>query len=194
MFEKFLYYWLLWIIFIIVAFFMDTSRKRLYLLIWLLLVIICSPYDITFNKIELSVAFLMLLIGTIIFFAIESVTWYKFFVSFTLMLCYISLLIWEKITPVWFFMPSYFLIPFLMVILILLLVRKFYDRLSVALVGVAFGQFIYELLLISYKLHDVIGDEIVFIHISLIILFITIMNFFQFIFYKLTNILKRKLT
>ena len=194
LYEQFLYYWLLWIIFIIVAFFMETSRRRLFFMLWILTVIICSPYYIAFNKMDVSLAFFVTLIGAIIFFAFETITLYKFFVTFTVMISYVSLLIWEKITPIWFFMPSYLMIPFITVIIILLLSRRFYEQLTVALVGFAFGHFVYDLLLISYNLHDVIGDETFFIHVSIIVLFLTIMKFFHFIFYKFARIFERKLT
>src|SRR5699024_9948105 len=109
MHEQFLYFWLMWITFIIIYFFMDIGRKRSYLNILLLIVISCTNIYIRIDSIQMSLSFLLLLIGVIIFYAYYSISTYTIFVTFTIMVGYVSLLLWKKVTPVWFFMPSYFI-------------------------------------------------------------------------------------
>lgn len=194
MFDTFLYYWLLWIIFIMIAFFMENSRKRLFFLIWILTIMISSPYYITLFTIRISIAFCFLIIGAIIFFALKTNKIYHFFATFTCMLVYISLLIWENVSPVWYFMPSYIMIPFVVVVIILFIVRPFYDRLSISFIGISLGQLIYELILISYNLYDVIDNDTVVIYMSIVVFFITMMNLFEIVIQKILQLFARKLT
>jgi len=107
------------------------------------------------------------------------------------MIGYISILLWKKITPVWFFMPSYFMIPVITVILIFLLVQSFDKQVIVALVGIAFGQLIYGLIIISYRLHNVIGEHSFFIHLSLTVLFLIFIQFIQQSILKISAVLRK---
>jgi len=187
MYEHFLYFWLTWILFINVYFFMEKSKKRSFFMGWILLILICTNEWIQWNGISISLSFLFLLAGANIFYAINSYTMLRLLATFSVMISYASLLIWEKITPVWFFMPSYFMNPILTAILIIFLVDGLYARLQIALAGVAFGQLVYELILISYRLHHVIGETALFIHISLVLLFLILMHFIQLCLQKISH-------
>lgn len=192
-YEQFLYFWFVWIIFIIVAFFMKNGKKRSFLLFWILLLIFISQTYVTIGAIQFSFAYFVLLIGSIIFFIQHSLSWYNLMVAFCVVIGYVSLLIWEKITPIWFFMPSFFQIPVLIVMIVLLLVQSYDSQITSAILGLILGRIIFELLLIVYRLHDVVGEETFFIHISLTVLFIIVVRLMQSITSKIANFFRRKL-
>ena len=187
MYEEFLTYWLIWIIFIIVYFFMKNGMKRSLFLFWILLTIIATNIFININSTSVSMAFILLLCGAIIFYVTNSFSIYKMIATFSIMIGYVSLLMWKKITPIWFFMPSYFMIPVLSVVVITFLLHDHYAQITAALVGITFGQFIYELIIISYQLNTIIGERVFFIHISITILFLILIQFIQLCLFKVSN-------
>lgn len=187
MYEEFLYYWLIWIIFIIVYFFMKNGMKRSLFLFWILLTIIATNIFININSTSVSMAFILLLCGAIIFYVTNSFSIYKMIATFSIMIGYVSLLMWKKITPIWFFMPSYFMIPVLSVVVITFLLHDHYAQITAALVGITFGQLIYELIIISYQLNTIIGERVFFIHISITILFLILIQFIQLCLFKVSN-------
>lgn len=193
MFEEFLYYWLFWIIFVVIYFFMDIGYKRSYLIGWILLMICLGNFTIIVSEITFSISFLLLLLGALIFYTFSPITFYKLFATFSVMVGYVSLLLWKKITPIWFFMPSLFMISVLSSVLILILVHEYHDQIKVALVSIAFGHLIYEFIVISYRLHYVVGERTFFIHISLIILFIMMYHFIQTTMVKFSSFLRKNL-
>ena len=189
MYEQFLYYWLLWIIFIIVTFFIHQSKQRSYILFWLLVIIISSPYQITVQTMQVSIVFFVMFFGSIVLFSFKSISFYRLFGTFTVMICYISLLLWEIITPVWFFMPSYFIITFIIVLLVHLLFHTLYEQVTVSLLGLALGQLMYELIVFSYHLNDEIGSEQFIIQVSFILLFQMLIYAFQSIIEQLSRMI-----
>src|SRR5690625_2280434 len=192
MYEQFLFYWLLWILFILVYFFMDKGKKRSFFISLILILIICSNVSLKYSDLVISLSFLLILAVSIFFYVSNPLTLYKTIVAFILMLGYVSLLIWEKITPIWFFMPSFFIIPVLSVLITIILVREFYEQIAVALVGITFGQLIYELILISYNLHNVIGETIFFIHTCFVILFLVTIHAIQASIIKFSELFQNK--
>lgn len=187
MYEEFLTYWLIWIIFIIVYFFMKNGMKRSLFLFWILLTIIATNIFININSTSVSMTFILLLCGAIIFYVTNSFSIYKMIATFSIMIGYVSLLMWKKITPIWFFMPSYFMIPVLSVVVITFLLHDHYAQITAALVGITFGQLIYELIIISYQLNTIIGERVFFIHISITILFLILIQFIQLCLFKVSN-------
>lgn len=187
MYEEFLYYWLIWIIFIIVYFFMKNGMKRSLFLFWILLIIIATNLFININGTSVSMAFIFLLCGAVIFYVTNTFSIYKMIATFSIMIGYVSLLMWKKITPIWFFMPSYFMIPVLSVVVITFLLHDHYEQITAALVGISFGQSIYELIIISYQLNTIIGERVFFIHISITILFLILIQFIQLCLFKVSN-------
>ena len=189
--EEFLFYWLMWIIFIIVYFFMDTGRKRTLFLYWILITIITTNMSLNINGVSVSIAFLCFLLSVIIFYVTDVFSIYKMIATFPIMIGYVSLLMWKKITPIWFFMPSYFMIPVLSVVVISFLLQKQYEQITAALVGITFGQLIYEMIVMSYRLNNIIGEHIFFIHISITILLLIIIHFIQTCLFTISNKFRR---
>ncbi|MEI3610802.1 YphA family membrane protein [Pseudogracilibacillus sp. SO30301A] len=191
--EEFLFYWLMWVFFIIVYFFMETGRKRTLFLFWILITIITTNMFLNINGVSVSIAFLCFLLSVIIFYVTDVFSIYKMIATFPIMIGYVSLLMWKKITPIWFFMPSYFMIPILSVVVISFLLQKHYEQITAALVGISFGQLIYEMIVISYRLNNIIGEQVFFIHISITILLLIIIQFFQTCLFMILNKFRRNI-
>src|SRR5690625_632390 len=159
MYELFLTYWFSWMLYIIIVFFIKKSKLRTWLTIWLLLVLITLPMFITVINFKISLVLIFLIIGAIIFYVQKKVTLYRLIVTFTISIGCTGVLIWEKITPVWFFMPPFFLISMLLVFVNFVLMKHLYEQISIVLLGVLIGYVLYDLLLIGYRLHNEIGNR-----------------------------------
>src|SRR5690625_6404917 len=103
MYELFLTYWFSWILYIFMLFLIKKSKVRSLLFIWILLVLVTFPMYITIDTLQISICLVLLLTGAIIFYVQEKVTVYRLIVTFTISIGYTGILIWENITPVWFF-------------------------------------------------------------------------------------------
>src|SRR5699024_9384793 len=124
MFEQFLMYWLLWLLFIIIFFFMEKSKKRTMFTFWLLFIIMFSS---TYMNINISKVFFLMIIIIFCVFIYLSEALFSFlplFKAFTIMIFYCGLLLWQVVAPVWFFLSGYFMIPVLVVFLLILLSRR----------------------------------------------------------------------
>src|SRR5690625_5823138 len=104
-------YWFGWMLWIIVTFLMKKDQRRTKLACWILLILLCSNIYFTIENHNISLTFIVLL-GIAIFLHAQIPRFmYHVFISFTIMIGYAALLLWEKNTPVWLFMPRFVLIP-----------------------------------------------------------------------------------
>ncbi|WP_163969871.1 YphA family membrane protein [Oceanobacillus halotolerans] len=156
--EGLLFYWIAWMLWIIATFFMDKTRKRTFLAAWLLLTIIYSNKYVTFLTIEVSVSFIIILIGMMLLHARLPRLSYHLITSFTISIGYIAILLWEQQTPVWLFLPRAVLIPVICACLSILLTNDFQTRMVIGLVGITFGEAIYSFILAGYQLPETIGE------------------------------------
>src|SRR5699024_10638577 len=154
MYEYFLFYWILWMLYIVVYFFMDSTKKRSCYLVWILLTICTLDLSIYIGDIQFSIVIIIVVIGAICMFIENAVTLKNLFNAFIVMISYGGLLIWHQIAPVWYFLPAYMMIPILLVGFILFLERNKLKGLPILLLGMSFGQCIYQILLITYQLTD----------------------------------------
>src|SRR5699024_1680958 len=67
MFEQFLMYWLLWLLFIIIFFFMEKSKKRTMLTIWLLFIIMFSSTYMNIHIAQVSLSLIIIIFVTFIY-------------------------------------------------------------------------------------------------------------------------------
>lgn len=192
MYEQFIRYWFIWMIVIIVAFFMKNGWRRSLLLVWILLILLLFEVDLNIGNIQISLAFIILFIGSIIFYVHHSFSIYTLIVTFIMMIAFGSILMWAKTTPVWLFMPSYVLIPIIVVMLVIILINSFYLQLTVTLVGITLGQMMFEMILMVYHLSALVGEETFFIHISLAVLLLIVLRFLNFILNCLLYYIKTK--
>lgn len=170
MVEGFLFYWISWILWIIITFFMPKGRMRTSFACFILLFIMCSDTSIKWNGITITLSFIVLLFGLLLFHRIAR-SFYLMFASFSTCLAYTAILFWAKITPVWLFMPRSILIPLVINTIVIMLVKDFYDRLAVGLLGMAIGELYFSYILASYSINDPMGGmtfmEIIVIFIML---------------------------
>src|SRR5699024_10064021 len=115
MFEQFLMYWLLWLLFIIIFFFMYISNNRLMLIFWLLFIITFSSTYMNIHIAQLSLSMIIIIFGAFIYLSEAPFSFLPLFKAFTIMIFYCGLLLWQVVAPVWFFLSGYFMIPVLVV-------------------------------------------------------------------------------
>ncbi|MFS0672686.1 hypothetical protein AB1K81_05730 [Ornithinibacillus sp. 179-J 7C1 HS] len=95
------------------------------------------------------------------------------FSAFTIMIGYASLLIWETNAPVWIFMPRLLIIPIICVLLTVILTKRFISRITISLIGLCSGEFLYSLLLTNYSITKTIGG-LMFLDTLFVVLFIIV--------------------
>ena len=192
--EPFLMYWLLWLQFIIIYFFMGENRKRHWLSVWILAIISGSTIYLDTGYAQLSLSLLIIVCGAFIYLVEHTITFVQLVRVMIMMLIYCVILIWQLVAPVWFFLPGYFLIPFLMVCTTFILCWKEQDMYPYLVLGISLGQLLFDMLLYYYQLHDTIGMPSYFIHLSLaVLLFLSIQVCFRW-WSKADTFLKRKWT
>ncbi|WP_099158372.1 YphA family membrane protein [Virgibacillus ndiopensis] len=169
-----IFYWIGWIFWVIVTFFMKKGRQRTFYACWILLIILCSPISIPIGGYQIGVSFLILLAGSTYFHSIAK-SLYLLFSAFTISLGYIAILFWERITPVWLFLPRSVLIPLIMTFLIVILTESLHDKLAIGLLGITSGEILHSIILSSYQLYETIGGLAfldIFFMITMLVIFI----------------------
>src|SRR5699024_5297407 len=163
MFEQFLMYWLLWLLFIIIFFFMEKSKKRTMLTIWLLFIITFSSTYMNIHIAQVSLSLIIIIFVAFIYLIVSSFSFFPLFKVFTIMIFYCGLLLWQVVAPVWFFLSGYFMIPVLVVFLLILLSRRLQNVYAYTLLGISFGQLLFDVLLHKYLFQEKIGTTAFFI-------------------------------
>ena len=193
MFDKFLMYWLLWLICIIVVFFKNSSPRQTWLIIWILSVISVSNTYFELVHLEISVSFVMILFGSFMMTAEPSFSFLQLFRAFILLLVYCTLLIWEMVAPVWFFLSSYFIIPVFIVLVAVMLNKRIKEVFGYLILGITLGQLLFDLLLYLYHIHNQIGMTYYFIHVGCSVLLLICIRFGFIISAAISSYLNRKL-
>lgn len=138
---------------------MKRTKQRTIFSYWLLLIIAFSNKYLAIAWLDISLTFIIIFIGGFLLFTQLPNKFFNLFVSFTVMIAYTSFLIWEKQAPVWIIMPRVIFIPFLFVILITFLVKGFYQRLVVALIGLCDGELLYSVMMANYLISEIVGES-----------------------------------
>src|SRR5690625_4591201 len=131
-----LFYWISWLIWVLVTFFMKKSKQRTLLFCSILLLIIFSNTYVTVGSFNISISYVLLLIGSLVIYTLLEKQFYHAFVSFTVMIGYSGLLIWINSTPLWLFLHELLIIPFVCNFIILLLTKGIYSRITTGLLGI----------------------------------------------------------
>lgn len=168
-----IFYWISWLLWIIVTFFMKKGLPRTILACWILGTIIFSNIYFTVDKYNILVSFSILLIGISLVYTKLPNQLYHLFSTFTIIVGYAAILIWKSNTPLWLFMPEYFLVPLGNSLLIFFLINGLYNRLITGIFGITLGELFYSFILSSYNIENVIGDMYFFdnLYITILILF-----------------------
>jgi len=170
--EGVLFYWFCWIFCVITLFFLEKNKARTFFSFWILISIICSNQYIKIDYYySVSLTFIILYIGSLVIFSKLSNKIYHFIASFTMMIGYVGLLLFEKNSPIWLIGPRMLLISVITSVLISFLSKNFYSRLAIGLVGMCSGEILYSIILVNYHMPKPIG-EFVFLDTVLLTLFI----------------------
>src|SRR5699024_4650448 len=138
MFEQFLMYWLLWLLYIIIFFFMVKIKKRTMLTIRLLFIITLYSTYTNIHIVYVSLSLIIIIFCAFIYLCDAPFSFLPLFKAFTIMIFYCGLLLWQVVAPVWFFLSGYFMIPVLVVFLLILLSRRLQNVYAYTLLGISF--------------------------------------------------------
>lgn len=183
--EGVIFYWMSWTLWIIVAFFMKKSRQRTLLIIWILFSISLTQAYFTINKLEVSVLFLILLLGSLVMHAYLLRTLYHLYVTFTIMIGFAAIFLLDINLPVLLFIPKILFLPMIFSILIIISDRDLHHRLLNGILGLISGELLYSAILFSYGLHKTVGDKHFFDLLILTIFVVTCIDFIQKARFKL---------
>lgn len=173
--ELFLFYWFSWIIVIIVYFFYENRYGTKLLLYTLFLTMICVHLSISlFEVVTINVSFMILFISSFLYYAQFRFSYYDFFVVLTVIFCYGALLVWKMITPIWFVIHPMLFIPLSVLTIIVMFINLLSKQIAVIMVSLSIAQLMFDLILLSYGLHDYLGktDFFIMLWIHFLLLFL----------------------
>ncbi len=171
MFELFLTYWFSWILFIIIMFFWEKGRLRSFLLFSILIMLIFFPVYITILSIRISIVVFIMFIISMILFVRKKPTYFRFLTTFSMTIGYIGLLFWQKVSPIWFFMPTFMMFSLIIVGVIIFLQKGLFEQISSVILSVLAAHFLYDIFLHVYDLHhELSNDAILTINFSTLLL------------------------
>lgn len=185
------FYWVSWLIWILLTFFRVYRYNRYIIMSWLFLLMITFSSYINIFGYDLSIAFFLLLIGSMVLYIQSPISFRFIFVTFTIMIAYLTLRIWEIMAPIWFFMPSIILIPLIISLGTIILINEFTQRISQMLLGISIGELFYSLILNGYYLNNVIVSSLYFDYLAVMVLIILCLQIMRYIWF---NIIQTMLT
>lgn len=186
--------WMLWVV---VYFFLSKVKKRLWISSSLLLLIITSSFDVQISEVTISLANLLIIVGSFIIIAIHSRQHIRT-TCLALSVCigYVGALMWEMVSPVWIFAPRFLIYSVLACMLMLLISQSMWLRIAIWGLGSSVGEIVYSLLLMDYGFQDPVGDPAYLDIFSLVILLIVITSIggrvMNWVEYTITELVKRK--
>lgn len=175
-----LFYWFSWILWIIVTFFMRKGRNRLVFASCILLSIIVSSITISiYSLFTISFTFIVLFLYSLVILANLSNHMKLTFASATISICYIALLIWEKVSPVWMIFPRIIIFAFIIGFVAIILSNQFYVRIATTLFGMNIGEVIYSFIWYRYGVLEEVGDLVFLDTLFTLLLLLTILAILQ---------------
>src|SRR5699024_8970814 len=151
---------------------MEKSKKRTMLTIWLLFIITFSSTYMNIHIAQVSLSMIIIIFGAFIYLSEAPFSFLSLFKAFTIMIFYCGVLLWLVVVPVLFFLSGYFMIPVLVVFLLILLSIRLQNVYAYTLLGISFGQLLFDVLLHKYLFQEKIGTTAFFIQITLVILLV----------------------
>ncbi|QKY69216.1 hypothetical protein Len3610_05960 [Lentibacillus sp. CBA3610] len=173
---------------------MSKTKLRTLLACWLLILILCSNIYIAVNDFQLAVSYLVLCAGAVILHTKIAGMIFHVFGSFTIMIGYAGIFIFDTFTPLKLFFPSFLIISCILFMLITLITTGLWNRLACVLLGMAGGELLYNIVVSSYFATDVIGDKRFFDFILVVTVAIICQDFLLTLKQKLTQKLHKKNT
>ncbi|HEX6593450.1 MAG TPA: hypothetical protein VF095_02555 [Bacillota bacterium] len=187
MIEGVIFYWFSWIFWVLITFFMKKSRRRTYLSFWGLLSIVCSNIYVKFYIFDIHVTLIIVWFGSFILLLTRETILYHFFASFTCMIGYTSILIWEHQAPVWVFGPRLIILSVISMLLVTFVATDFFNQCTIALIGMCTGEVLFNILLGNYYIQDVIGKMAFFDHLYTTLFLLIIVHSYRVVKQWLMN-------
>ncbi|WP_284141279.1 hypothetical protein [Virgibacillus sp. LDC-1] len=166
-----LFLWISWMLWVMVTFFIRRNQGRYKLSIWILTTIICSNIYVMIPSLDISLSFISLIVGGFVLFVMTNQRVYHFICSFTVMIGYVSFLIWEQQAPVWVLLPRDVLLPFFMLIMCTFIAHGLLSRTAIVLIGMCCGDLLYSLMLLQYSFERAVGT-LIFLDSLFVVIFI----------------------
>ncbi|MBP1969624.1 hypothetical protein J2Z83_001731 [Virgibacillus natechei] len=184
-----LFYWFSWILWIVVTFFMEKSKNRTILACWILLSILSSDIYVVIGSYPVSIALLLMLTGSILLLLQSPHLIYHLSASFTIMIGYAAILLWEISSPILIILPRVILISFILGLVVILLAKGLYSQLGICLLGLSCGEIVHGLMLSSYGFNVSIGEMQFFDNVLFLLVIIVFVNGLHKGKYKLSSVL-----
>lgn len=181
------FYWVCWMIWTLLTFFHIFRYNRYAIICWLFLLMITLTSYINVFGYQLSISFILLLIGSTFIYVQTNITVRMIIISFTIMTAYIALRIWEIIAPVWFFIPAIIMTPLLISIGTIVLLNEFEHRIVQILFGISFGELFHSLILNGYYLSNEIVSPVFFDYLAMTVLFIVCIHIVRHIWLNIVQ-------
>ena len=179
-----LFYWISWLLWVYVTFVMRKDRVRTILGLWILLIIGGSSINLTILGYTLTLSYLFLIVGAMIMLAKTSHLFFRLFSSFTIMILYMTMMVWQNYVPIYMIFSKTYIFPFVIAFITVLIARGFYNRVSITLLGISAGELMYSFILSSYSIKVPTGGFSFFDSVMIIL--------FLFIGVEVANLLRVK--
>ncbi|WP_074597123.1 YphA family membrane protein [Sediminibacillus halophilus] len=172
--EGLLFYWICWLLWIVATFLLKKNTTRFYLSFVVLLLLSCSNTRITIWECQLNLALVVSFLSGVLYLARKKDWIWLLFGSLCMTFCYVGILLWELISPIWLFVPRLLMIPLIGLVLLLFLGETLIERCMVWSLGITSGEILHGLIMTSYGFQLTIGErsffDLLFVGIAFIIL------------------------
>ena len=146
---SYFYLWAIWVLWIMVAFYLQKGLFRTISFLFALLLLISFRYH---NVILMDLPFFVLIGYTLSLLWMQRIQWRQYVQAIILSLLYASYMVWSVISPI-FDQITLLVIGVLFGYLYLQYFKKsLYDKIILWNIGLLFGHFIYSMVLINYGL------------------------------------------
>ncbi|MFC4617823.1 hypothetical protein ACFO4N_03665 [Camelliibacillus cellulosilyticus] len=180
--ESMLFYWFLWGAWIIAAFLMNKGKERDILVFGILIVLILSGWTFSAGTIELNAGYLTLIFSGYVLLKNTSISNLLYYVlsDLVITILYVLIHIYLLMDPAILIIVNQWLFLSVLSLIILILVKPFYLRISTVLIGV--GQGAVLKCMVFYPYEHTLGDKESFDALALtLLIIITWSGFRQFL-------------
>lgn len=172
--EGIYFYWFSWIVWVFATFLMKKSRERTEVSFVILLALAMSNSVFQIAGFSIRASFLVLLLFSFMLLTKTKglLLLYYLISSLIITIGYVCFHLFELFDPVWLIFDRKLLLSFIVLYLILMLVKDFYYRLAIAMVGACNGELLYFFILKRFSFEVELGSLSSLDALSAIIFFI----------------------
>lgn len=158
--EGIYFYWFSWLGWIITTFLMKKCSERTALSFVILLVIAVSNSTFQAGSVTIRAAFLIILLFSIVLMAKTKglSLLYYLICSLIISIGYGCFHLFELFDPVWLIFDRKWMLSFVTLYLTLMLVKNYYYRMTIAMIGFCNGELLYSLILNKFAFAVELGD------------------------------------